>query len=98
VLTCDGPSSRRLLRRAARRGGLHIERELIVLPSTSRPVVVLDDEESAVRHFWSSYATVPPGMARGSVLASPLLSLARLMPWRWTGVLAPGRVLVGSKR
>jgi hypothetical protein len=98
ALISDSPLSRRRLRSLAHRAGIRIDRELIVLPSTRSPVVILDDDESAVRHFWSSIAAVPPGLARTSPAATATLAVARLVPWRCTGAVAPGRVLIGSRR
>jgi hypothetical protein len=69
-----------------------------VLPTLVRPMVVIDDTEPAVRHFWSSIATVPPGLVLTAVPASALLGVARHLPWRWTGAAAPGRVVIGRPR
>jgi hypothetical protein len=85
------------LRRRAEKAGIRIDRELIVVPSMSSPLVVLDNVESAVRHFWSAVAAVPPGLTWGSAPASVALRVARSVPWRCTGLLSPGRVLVGSR-
>jgi len=98
ALVIDGPLARWRLRRRARRCGVVVERELIVVPGTRRPIVALDDTEASVRHFWSHVAAVPPGLTRTHVPATAVLLAARMLPWRWTGALAPGRVLVGSRR
>jgi hypothetical protein len=98
ALVSDGPLSRLRLRRRARQAGIRIDRELIVVPSTAAPLVVLDDTEEAVRHFWSSVAAVPPGFTWASGPASAVLMLGRLLPWRLTGACVPGRVLVGIRR
>lgn len=97
VLLSDRPLSRWRLRRLAGRAGIEIDRELIAVPSTRHPVVLLDEAESAVRHFWDDVVTVPPGLALSSLPASVVLRLARSLPWRWTGAVAPGRVLIGRR-
>jgi len=97
VLMDQHPFSRRRLRRLARGLGVVVEREFIVIPSIGRPMVVIDDVEEAVRHFWTSVATVPPGLAITALPASALLGLARLAPWRWTGAAAPARVVIGRR-
>lgn len=97
VLIDQHPRSRRRLRRAARELGVVPEREFVVLPTLDRPMVVVDDVEEAIRHFWTAVATVPPGLSF-ALPASALLALARLAPWRWTGALAPARVVVGRRR
>ena len=97
VLMDQRPLSRRRLRRVARDLGVVLEREFVVLPTIGRPMVVIDDVETAVRHFWTAVATVPPGLAFTAVPASALLGLARRAPWRWTGAIAPGRVVIGTR-
>jgi hypothetical protein len=99
VVLVDGrPFSRRRLRRLADRLSVMIERELIVLPSVGRPIILVDDTEAAVRHFWTAIATVPPGLAFTALPATAMLGLARLMPWRWTGAAAPGRAIIGRQQ
>ena len=98
VLLRDQPLSRRHLRRLARRAGIHIDRELVAVPSTRNPVVLVDETEHAVRHFWNDVVTVPPGLALASLPVSVVLRVARSLPWHWTGAVAPGRVLIGRRR
>lgn len=98
ALTSDRPFNRGRLRRVAHRAGLSIERELLVLPSLDHPILVVDDVEPAVRHLWSSLATVPPGLVLTAVPAAAALRMARALPWSWTGAAAPGRVVLGSVR
>jgi hypothetical protein len=95
AIVTDGPLARWRMQRRARLAGVRLERQLIVLPSTSTPIVVLDDAPSAVRHFWDHVAAVPPGVTRGHGPASLALAAARRLPWRVTGMVAPGRVMVG---
>lgn len=97
VLVEDRPLARARLRRLAARTGLVVERELLVLPSITSPVVVVDDEESAVRWLWQQLATVPPGVAGLALPASAALGIARSLPWQWTGALTPGRVVLGRR-
>lgn len=90
--------SRWRLRRLATSCDVLIERELIVLPTLVSPIVVVDDTETSVGYLWDSVATVPPGMARTALPAAAALALVRVLPWSWTGALAPGRVVVGRVR
>jgi hypothetical protein len=98
ALVSDRPLSRRRLRRVAARAGVDVCRELVVVPSTTRAIASFDDTGSAVHHFWESVAAVPPGLTRSAGPATVALRLARAMPWAWTGALAPGRVVVGTRR
>jgi hypothetical protein len=94
----DRPGSRWRLRRLARRGHLVVERELILIPSSTQPLAVVDDTPSAVSHFWRSVATVPPGLVFTALPAAVALSVVRRVPWSWTGAIVPGRVLIGRRR
>lgn len=98
ILVADGPLARSRARRFAVRGGVQVTRELIVLPSTDHPIVVIDDDEAAVRYLWTSVAAVPPGVCRGAWFVGTMLRLAHLLPWTWTGALAPGRVMTGVRQ
>jgi hypothetical protein len=98
ALAVDRPLARPRLRRLARRCDVVVERELIVVPTTAHPIAAVDDEESAVRHFWRSVVAVPPGITRAALVATVVLRVARVLPWRWTGAVAPGRVVIGRRR
>jgi hypothetical protein len=98
VLVSDRPLSRWRLRRTARLAGVRIDRELIAIPTSRRPQVILDDSPVVVRHFWKKVAMVPPGVAALGGAAEAALRFARLLPPSWTGAIAPGRVLVGRKQ
>lgn len=94
----DHTLSRWRLRRLARRTGLDIERELIVLPDFGAPVAVVEDVEWAVHQFWRSTASRRPQCRPAPTAASLVWRGARVLPWSWTGRLAPGRVLVARRR
>ena len=98
ALVSNRPFSRTVLRRLCRVHGVEVERELVALPSVVRPLVLFDDAEDSVRHFWSAVATVPPAPAWVTAPATAALAVAVRMPWRWTGVVVPGRVLLGVRR
>ncbi|MBB5978370.1 hypothetical protein [Kribbella solani] len=97
VLLDQHPLSRSRLRRTARRLGVAVERELVVLPTLAHPMIVMDDVEQAIRYFWTAVATVPPGLALTALPASAALGIARRTPWRWTGAIAPARVVIGRR-
>jgi hypothetical protein len=82
----------------ARLAGIEVQRSLVVLPSISSPLAVLDDNRSAVRHFWAVVAAVPPGVTWAHAPASLVLTAVRRLPWQLTGAIAPGRVLIGCRR
>ena len=97
AIALEGPFARLRLRALARRCGVSLSRELVAVPSVFAPVAVFDDEESAVRRFWTCVVTVPPGVTAGSPALTAGLRVARRLPWSWTGALAPGRVIIGRR-
>jgi hypothetical protein len=97
ALVTDRLLGRRRLRRLARRAGLIVERELLVLPGTRRALVTIDEHPAAVRLLWDNVAAVPPGLTWSSLPVGLALRLARRLPWHWTGSLVGGHVLVGRR-
>lgn len=97
VLVSDRLWGRRRLRAAARRGGLVVDRELLVLPGTRRSLVTVDEDPTAVRHLWASVAAVPPGLTWASLPLTGVLLLVGRMPWQWTGAVLGGHVLIGRR-
>ena len=97
VLVSDRVGGRRRLRRTARLGGLLVDRELLVLPGTRRTLVTVDEDPTAVRHLWDSVAAVPPGLTWAALPVTGILHLGRRMPWRWTGAVVGGHVLIGRR-
>ena len=92
------PLRRTALRRACREHDVRIDRELLVLPSVARPWVVLDDDRDTVSRFWRETAAIPPLPGWLTAVADLALVMARRAPWRWTGALAPGRIVLGERR
>jgi hypothetical protein len=97
-LVQDRPLVRRRLRRLCARSGVVVERELVAIPSTKHPIVLVDDQLPAVRDFWESFVTTPPGVTRGWLAITLLIMVGRRLPWTWTGAVAPGRVVLGTRR
>lgn len=98
ALTTNRPWSRRSLRRLCEVGNVRIDRELVALPSTERPLVVFDDDSRSVARFWTGVATIPPSPGWVTAPATLALTVAARLPWQWTGSVAPGRVLIGERR
>ena len=98
VLVSDQRFGRQRLRRTARQAGIVVEREILLLPSAAHTLVSIDEDADAVRHFWRSVAIVPPGVTWPSPALTAALRLARLVPWRWTGLVAGGHLLIGTRR
>jgi hypothetical protein len=97
VLVTDRPWGRQRLRRTARQSGVMVQREILLLPSTSHTIVSVDEEAEAVRYFWRSVAMVPPGVTWPSPALTVALRLAEVLPWRWTGLALGGHLLIGIR-
>jgi hypothetical protein len=98
VLTDDRPGGRIRLRRRAARLGLHVSREYVVLPSWRRPSFVVEDHPSTLAWLWTTLATIPPGVSRGSLLAEAAVRAGhhrRVLSV--VGSVAPGRVVIARK-
>jgi hypothetical protein len=95
VLVADRPWGRAHLRRTAARAGVVVDRELIAVPSTRSPLVVLDDDDESIALFWSAIAMVPPGLTHALAPATLILRAMTHAPAALTRQLAPGRLLIG---
>jgi hypothetical protein len=99
VLSDDRPGSRIRLRRKAARLGLQISAEYVVLPSWRRAAFVVEDHPTTLAWLWATLATIPPGVSRGSLLAEAAVRGGRhRLVLAMAGSLAPGRVVIASRR
>lgn len=99
VLTDDRPGGRIRLRRRAARLGLKISKEYVVLPSWRRPSFVVEDHPTTLFWLWTTLATVPPGVSRGSLLAEAAVRVGRhKLVLAAVGSVAPGRVVIASRQ
>lgn len=84
------------LHRRARRLGLVVERDFVVLPSLRRPWCCVELDGGGLSWLWQTLGTVPPGWT----VAAPALQLA-LRVGRHSRIVslaarvAPGRVVLG---
>ena len=98
VLTDDRPGGRIRLRRKAARLGLQISREYVVVPSWSRPSFVVEDHPTTLAWVWTTLATVPPGVSRGSLLAEAAVRASRhRFVLAVVGNVVPGRVVIARR-
>lgn len=98
VLVDERPGARGRLRRSARRLGLRIEQEYVVLPSARRAAFVVEDHPSTLAWVWQNLATVPPGVSRAAAVVDAAVSLvAGLGVVNRLGTVAPGRVVVARR-
>lgn len=98
VLLVDGFLARVRARRVAARIGIVVDRELISVPSTRQPLVVLDIDDAAIAVLWTAVAMVPPGLTRALAPITLLLRAMAVAPPSLTRRLAPGRILIGHTR
>lgn len=99
VLLADRPGARHRLRSRARRLGLSITAEYVVIPSLHSALVVAQDEPAVLGWAWRSTVTVPPGVTWASLLVDLLVRLGSTGTVRGRlGALVPGRVLLGVQQ
>jgi len=99
VLVDDRLGARRRSRRTARGGAVRVERELLAIPSADDPAYAVEDSAPALRAFWRSFVTVPPGQDRRALPISIVcVAVALLRPWPVLGALVPGRFTIGRRR
>jgi hypothetical protein len=99
VLVDDRPGARRRSRTMARDGAVAVERELLAIPSAADPVYAVEDVPAALRAFWRSFVTVPPGEAgRAPMISAAVRTVAVLRPWPILGAVVPGRFTIGHRR
>jgi hypothetical protein len=97
VLVSDRLLGRRRLRSVARSAGLEVDRELLLLPGTRRTLVAVDEDPTALGHFWRSVAVVPPGVTWASLPATAVLRTVRHLPSSWAGAFLGGHALIGRR-
>ncbi len=98
AVVANRPFARAAVRRLCDRHGVRVHRELVALPSATHPLVLFDDDEPSVSRFWSSVAAIPPAPGWVTAPATIVLGAAVRAPWRWTGLVVPGRVVLGERR
>jgi hypothetical protein len=88
------------LRQRARRLGLDVREEYVVLPTWGQATFVIEADTDTVAWLLSTLATVPPGVRRWAHLVDLLVRRVTVTPWLHRAVvaLAPGRLLVGVPR
>jgi len=98
VLLTDRRLSVRRLRHLAREAGLVVDRELVVLPDLASAAFVVEDAVESMSWFWNAFATVPPGLSRGSLLVTATTDAGRRRSVvRWVGRLVPGRMVIAHR-
>lgn len=98
ALWASGPLARLRGRSLARRAGLVVEREYVVLPTASNPTFYVEDSPTAMGWFTSRVLTPPPGLAVGTGMVGVALAAVRaLAPSSLLGALAPSRLAIGYR-
>jgi hypothetical protein len=101
------PGARRRLRHAAYRLGVRVEVEYVVLPTWSRATFVAADDVSTVTWVLSTFSTTPPYVTRGAYLLDAAQRVwqrvaatraGAVTTHRLVCALAPGRLLIGTRR
>ncbi|MFM6849326.1 MAG: hypothetical protein ACKOVB_09510 [Terrabacter sp.] len=106
ALADDRPGGRGRLRRAARRLGVRVEAEYVVLPSWRLASFVTTDDAGTLSWLVESFLTTPPGVARGHRVVNGASRIGRRAVATRVGAAAvrlvvtsvvPGRLVVGRR-
>lgn len=87
----------RRLRRIARRAGMRIEAEYVVLPSLAAPVAITQVSGESLRWTSGTVLTVPSGITRGHAALWWAVRLVKAMPRLLARVPAGDRILLGVR-
>jgi hypothetical protein len=87
----------RRLRRVARRAGLRIDVEYVVLPSLAAPVAITQIADEALRWTTSTVLTVPSGITRWHAPVWYAIRVVRAFPRLLGWVPAGDRIMVGAR-
>ena len=82
---------------ADREARVEVQREYLAFPSADEPAYLVEDTPAAVLLFLRSALVAPPGSRWATPLEAGFAVLRALGAWRLVRLLAPGRVIVGSR-
>jgi hypothetical protein len=98
VLVSSAPGAIRRCRAFAAAAGVTLENEYLAFPSAGAPAYLVEDDPAPLRLFVTTVLTAPPRRGFVSPLAAGLALVRRFHPWRLLRCVAPGRVVVGTRR
>jgi hypothetical protein len=98
VLSDPRLGSRRRSRALARQGAMHVDRELLAIPSVAAPMFAVEDVAPAVASFWRCFVTVPAGVSAPALPVTLAIRLVTVLrAWTFVGAVIPGRFTVGRR-
>jgi hypothetical protein len=98
VLRASAPAAIARCRRFAAEAGIDIEREYLAFPSARAPAFLVEDAAQTIGVFVETALVTPPRTPFSTPIEACLGALRALRPWRLMRRIAPGRVVVGSRR
>jgi hypothetical protein len=98
VLRASAPAAIARCRRFAAEAGIEVEREYLAFPSASAPAFLVEDAAQTIGVFVETALVTPPRTPFSTPIEACLGALRALRPWRLMRRIAPGRVVVGSRR
>ena len=97
ILCASAPGAIGRCRAFASAAGIELEREYLAFPSAGTPAYLVEDARAPVGVFVKTVLVTPPGAPFSTSIGAFLSVLRILNPWWLIRVLAPGRIVVGTR-
>lgn len=97
VVCVRGPGAMRRCRRFASRAGIEVDREYLAFPSVRSPAYLVEAAPAPVHFFIETVLVTPPRMRFAALIEACVAAVRSLSPQRVIRLLAPGRVVVGTR-
>ncbi len=97
VVCVRGPGAMRRCRRFASGAGIELDREYLAFPSVRSPAYLVEAAPAPVHFFIETVLVTPPRMRCAGLIEACVTAVRSLSPQRLIRLLAPGRVVVGSR-
>jgi hypothetical protein len=97
VLCTSGPGAVRRCRRFASAAGIELEREYLAFPSVHSPAYLVEDAPATVGFFVETVLVTPPRIPFATLIEACLGLLRAMSPRRLIRIIAPGRIVVGTR-
>jgi len=97
ILCASAPGAIGRCRAFASVAGIELEREYLAFPSAGTPAYLVEDARAPLGVFVKTVLVTPPGAPFSTLIGAFLSVLRSLNPWWLIPVLAPGRIVVGTR-
>jgi hypothetical protein len=97
VLCARAPGAKQRCRRFASRAGIELDREYLAFPSVRSPAYLVEDAPTTGGFFVGTILVAPPRIRFATLMEGGLAALRALSSQRLIRLVAPGRIVVGTR-